>query len=63
MRVRTVSLKTNAHRDRLFLCVDGIKIAERGRPNSPHAKTWIPEPGWSVIDGADGLPLIEEEGR
>ena len=35
----------------LFIRVDGVKIAKRGHPDTPHAKTWIPlEPGWTVRD-------------
>jgi hypothetical protein len=43
----------------LFICVDGIKIAKRGKPNTPHAKTWVSlEPGFSVFDDTvnDGRP-------
>jgi hypothetical protein len=35
----------------IFVSVDGVNIAKRGRPNTPQAKTWVSlEPGWSVID-------------
>jgi hypothetical protein len=35
----------------IFVVVDGVKIAKRGRPGARHAKTWIPlEPGWTVQD-------------
>ena len=37
--------------ENLFVIVDGLKIAQRGYPDSPQAKTWVSlEPGWSVID-------------
>ncbi len=36
----------------IFIVVQGVKIARRGRPNTPEAKTWVSlEPGWSVLDG------------
>jgi hypothetical protein len=35
----------------VFIRADGVKIAMRGHPDTPHAMTWIPlEPGWSVCD-------------
>ena len=42
----------------LFVVVDGDKIARRGYPGTPQAKTWISlEPGWEVLDG-EGLKSI-----
>jgi hypothetical protein len=38
----------------LFICVDGVKVAKRGTPGTPHAGTWISlEPGWAVHSSAD----------
>jgi hypothetical protein len=38
----------------LFVAVDGVRIARRGRHDSPQAGTWISlEPGWEVFDGED----------
>jgi hypothetical protein len=35
----------------IFISVDGVKIAKRGQPGTPQARTWIPlEPGWTVRD-------------
>ena len=35
----------------LFVVFDGMKIARRGYPDSPQAKTWVSlEPGWAVTD-------------
>jgi hypothetical protein len=35
-----------------FVEVDGVRIAQRGFPNSPQAGTWVSlEPGWEVVDG------------
>jgi hypothetical protein len=39
----------------LFLVLDGVRIAKRGRPGTAHAETWISiEPGWVVLDRQDG---------
>jgi hypothetical protein len=33
-----------------FVEVDGVRIAQRGSPDSPQAATWISlEPGWEVV--------------
>jgi hypothetical protein len=38
----------------LFLEVDGLRIAKRGRPGTPQAGTWITlEPGWEVHNDDD----------
>jgi hypothetical protein len=35
----------------IYVEVDGKRIAKRGHPDSPHARTWISlEPGWVVRD-------------
>jgi len=35
----------------IYVTVDGRRIAKRGAPDSPHARTWISlEPGWVVRD-------------
>jgi hypothetical protein len=40
----------------IFIIVDGLKIARRGYPNTPQARTWVSlEPGWEVR----GLEQIE----
>jgi hypothetical protein len=42
----------------IFIIVDGVKVAKRGRPGTQQAKTWISlEPGWSVRDAAGGNEL------
>ena len=34
----------------MFVAVDGVRIAQRGYPNTPHAATWVSiEPGWDVL--------------
>jgi hypothetical protein len=48
----------------LFIVLDGIKIAKRGHPGTPHARTWISlEPGW-VVRNTDGFEemIIEYNG-
>jgi hypothetical protein len=52
--------------DDLFIVFDGVKIAKRGRPDTPHAKTWISlEPEYVVRDledeDEDGI-VIEHNG-
>jgi hypothetical protein len=38
----------------LFIIVGDTKIAKRGHPGTPQAKTWIPlEPGFEVISSVD----------
>jgi hypothetical protein len=42
---------------RSFITADGVKIARRGDPGTPQARTWVSlEPGWIVCDrrGASG---------
>jgi hypothetical protein len=44
--------------DELFVMVDGVKIAMRGKPDTAHAGIWIAiEPGWSVLELDDGDTL------
>jgi hypothetical protein len=49
------------HRDEngdIFVLVDGMKIAKRGLPDTPHADTWIMlEPGWTVRDVKGGKAI------
>ena len=38
----------------IFVIWDGIKIAKRGKPGTPQAKTWISlEPGYEVQSPSD----------
>jgi hypothetical protein len=40
--------------DDFFVLFDGRRIAKRGKPNTPHAKMWVPlEPGIVVLDAPD----------
>jgi hypothetical protein len=46
----------------LFVVLDGVKIAKRGHPGTPHAKTWISlEPGW-VVRSANEKMIVEHKG-
>jgi hypothetical protein len=41
----------------MFVVLNGTKIAKRGHPGTPQAKTWISlEPGWIVVD----VPTTDE---
>jgi hypothetical protein len=49
--------------DDLFIVFNGVRIAKRGYPDTPQAKTWVPlEPGWRVFDGASGDSIAVEHG-
>ena len=42
----------------MFVIVDGVKVAKRGHPETPHAKTWVSiEPGYTVRDCEDGIEV------
>jgi hypothetical protein len=48
----------------LFVVFDGVRIAKRGRPGTPQARTWISlEPGYAVYDdpaaGEHGSIVVE----
>ena len=45
----------------IFIVADGLKIAKRGHPETPQAKTWVSlEPGYIVRDGGDGTSIEVE---
>jgi hypothetical protein len=45
----------------VFVTVDGLRIAQRGFPGTPQAKTWIPlEPGYAVYDNVDLTGMVIE---
>lgn len=38
----------------IFVTADGVRIAKRGHPKSPQAKTWVTlVPGWKVTFNDD----------
>ena len=57
-------LKIEGNGDDLFVIVDGVKIAKRGHPDTPHAGTWISlEPGYTVRDCDGGAIEVEFQGK
>jgi hypothetical protein len=42
-----------------FVVLDGVRIAKRGRPNTPQAGTWILlQPGYQVSESKDGSKIV-----
>ena len=42
----------------IFVVANGVKIAQRVHPGTPHAETWVPlEAGWTVIDCEGGSTI------
>jgi hypothetical protein len=52
----------------MYVVCDGVRIAKRGHPDTPQARTWVSlEPGFTVLDGpvrADGSGelIVEQNG-
>ena len=47
----------------LFIVHEGVRIAKRGLPGTPQAKTWVSlEPGWRVLDGKRSI-IVEYNGQ
>jgi hypothetical protein len=43
----------------IYVVYDGVRIAKRGKPGTPQAKTWIPlEPGYAVFNRPDLSELV-----
>ena len=48
--------------DEMYVVFDGVRIAKRGRPNTPQAGTWVSlEPGFVVLDNSDRTAIIVEK--
>jgi hypothetical protein len=50
----------------LFVAVNGVKVAKRGRPGTPQANTWVSlGPGWTVLDRnyPQGIEVMFEGAR
>ena len=47
----------------IYVVVDGVRIARRGDPDTPQARTWVSlEPGWAVRDvGPDKIEVEYSE--
>jgi hypothetical protein len=47
----------------LYVRLDGRRIAVRGRPGTPQARTWVSlEPGYRVLDAPNREIVIEYNG-
>ena len=47
----------------LFIVFSGVRVARRGLPGTPQAKTWVSlEPGWRVLDGKRSI-IVEYNGQ
>jgi hypothetical protein len=54
MSARKAAATIHSNGNDIFVSIDDVNIAKRGRPDRPQAGTWISiEPGWSVIDVGD----------
>jgi hypothetical protein len=48
--------------DEMYVVFDGVRIAKRGRPNTPQAGTWVSlEPGFVVLDNTDRTAILVEK--
>lgn len=48
--------------DDLFILIDGVRVAKRGHPGTPQAKTWVPvTPGWIVTDMSRNIVEVAYE--
>jgi hypothetical protein len=61
--------ESDTGRDELYVVFNGVRVAKRGYPESPQARTWVSiEPGFAVYDGpidpetGDGSLVIEHHG-
>ena len=46
--------------EHIFVIVDGVRVAKRGRPSPPQAMTWISlEPGWEVFSPTADDTVLE----
>jgi hypothetical protein len=63
MTMKRVEVEFAETGNEIFVVVDGLRIAKRGRPGTPHANTWVLlEPGWTVRGvWEDGEYAIEIE--
>jgi hypothetical protein len=44
----------------IFVVIDGVRIAKRGHPGTPQARTWVSlEPGWHV-EGLEELTITRD---
>jgi phosphoribulokinase len=66
MTMKKVEVEFSEAGNEIVVVVDGLRIAKRGRPGTPHAKTWVLlEPGWTVRgvwEGGEYAIEIEHNG-
>jgi hypothetical protein len=54
---------TNNQPQDLFVVLNGVRVAKRGQPGTPQAKTWVAlEPGHQVYDRGRGKLTVEMYG-
>jgi hypothetical protein len=45
----------------IFIKIAGVRVAKRGHPGTPQAKTWVSiEPGWRALDGPKLKTIVVE---
>jgi hypothetical protein len=46
----------------IFIVIDGVRVAKRGRSSTAEALTWVTlVPGWGIRDAVDGLVITHRE--
>ena len=59
MKIKTCRVECDG--EDIFIVADGLKIAKRGHPETPQAKTWVSlEPGYIVREREDGASIEVE---
>jgi len=62
VRERTVCKAEITETD-IFIVYNGVRIAKRGNPDTPQARTWISlEPGFTVLNNFDLTELVVMRG-
>jgi hypothetical protein len=55
-RAKTARCAIESDGKNLFVVFNGVRIARRGYPGSPQARTWVSlEPGYRVLDSNEGV--------
>jgi hypothetical protein len=48
----------------VFVTFNGVRIAKRGKPETPQARTWVSiEPGYTVLDGGPSKLVVKYDGK
>jgi len=62
VRERTVCKAEITETD-IFIVYNGVRIAKRGNPDTPQARTWLSlEPGFTVLNNFDLTELVVMRG-